>query len=485
MRKKTNKLPMIDILVTTGDQALASGVFTTAGNALNLASGQLGVMSYDPNSSVKAVGAYLASGDDSSEVQAIKVVQGTPASSNTLTADVWGVSNPSHVETGVIRRGNIRSVAVKKYQPAVYGGAAVTNFPTPVNDAEYAMYLELKSTRLDQVYSTMNSDVLQASAPVVNFTTAGITNSLDYVLTNIMANFNNNSVAVYRNGRKGNQPFVVLGVKAAGGSGQVIGTITPATNITFQTINGQAQVLKSSVELCATLARLVQDNAQLIATSTIENVDLSTAGAAAKIDALIFIGLPMGPVAIYDNVEQQQTRVLPNPAKQFIAGVDPTVTIANPSEGTGQGRKWKAEEAWRALVPVFTNQVQPHGDWFSEGISYVDAAKNYTSYIIEYFDTEETLTTSEVDPKLAVLLMRSEIPSTFTVNVNNIITRIAAGNSPVPTVTSNDAGTGTASATMVASVEAILSAWLEHARTTAANGFKVLGDATAGGTYLS
>jgi len=57
-------------------------------------------------------------------------------------------------------------------------------------------------------------------------------------------------------------------------------------------------------------------------------------------------------------------------------------------------------------------------------------------------------------------------------------------NTPVPVSTSNDAGTGTASAVTVASVEAILSAWLEHARTTGTN-FQVLGDAVAGGTYLS
>ena len=484
MNKKTNKLPMEDILVITGDQALPTGVFTTAGNALNLTTGQLGVMSFDFNSSVQPVGDYLVAGDDSNEVQAIKLVQGTPASSNTLTADIWEVGNKSHIETGVIRKGNIRSVAVRKYQPPVLGGAAVTNFTTPVNDVEYSMYVTLNSVRLDQMYGLTNDNTLYGSAPITNFTSASITQPLDFVLSNVLYDINSRSMAVNKNGVKGIQPVVCFGVKVGGGSGQVIGTITPATVLTFQTINGVAQTMRSSVELCSTLARLVQDNAQLTATSTIENVDLSTAGAAAKIDALIFIGLTQTPAAYYDNIEQQQVKVTPNPAKGFLAGIDPTVTIANPNEGTGQGRKWKFQEAHRALVPVHTMQIQPQGDWFNEGISYVDAAKNYTSYIIEYVDTEATLTTSEVDPKKAILLFRSEVPSSFTVNVNNIITRIAANSTPVPTVTSNDAGTGTASATTVAAVEAVLSAWLEHARTTGIN-FAVLGDATAGGTYLS
>ena len=90
---------------------------------------------------------------------------------------------------------------------------------------------------------------------------------------------------------KGRQPFVVFGVKVGGGSGQVIGTITPTTVLTFQTINGVAQTLTSSVQLVSALARLVQDNADLTATSTIENVNLATAGAAAKVMLLLLLKL--------------------------------------------------------------------------------------------------------------------------------------------------------------------------------------------------
>jgi len=485
MIKKSNKLPMETLLVATGDQALASGVFTTAGNSVNAANGQLGVMSYDPNSSVKAIGAYLASGDDSNEVQAIKIVQGTPASSNTLNADIWEVGDKSHIESGVIRKNQVKSVAVKKWVPGTLGAAAVTNFTTPVNNSEYLMYLKLDSVRYDKEYSTMNDNVVYGSSAPIDFTAAGVTNSLDYVLTNVLAKLNSQSRAVTSNGLKGTQDFVVFGVKAAGGSGQVIGTITPNTVLTFQTINGVAQTIQSSVPMVSALARLVQDNAQLIATSTIENVNLATAGAAAKIDALIIVGLPQKVAAIYDNVDQTFVKVLPNPAKGFIAGVDPTITIANPVEPQNTGTKWQIMDDLRPRVQTHTMQVQPHGDWFAQGKSYVNPAKNYTSYAIEYFDTEYTLTNPLVtSPKKVTLLFPAEILSSFTVNVNNVITRIAASNTPVPVSTSNDAGTGTASAVTVASVEAILSAWLEHMRTTGTN-FAVLGDAIAGGAYLS
>jgi hypothetical protein len=124
-------------------------------------------------------------------------------------------------------------------------------------------------------------------------------------------------------------------------------------------------------------------------------------------------------------------------------------------------------------------------DWFSEGKSYIDLAKAfYTSYIVEYFDTESTLTFEINDPKKVTLLFRCEPDSSFTVNVANIVTSLGSSLTPVPFFTSNDAGTGTVSAVTVAGVEAVISAWLEHARTTGTN-FKVGGDAVAAGTYLS
>ena len=199
-----------------------------------------------------------------------------------------------------------------------------------------------------------------------------------------------------KNGLKGRQPFVVFGVKVGGGSGQVIGTITPTTVLTFQTINGVAQTLTSSVQLVSALARLVQDNADLTATSTIENVNLATAGAAAKIDALIIVGLPERPAAIYDNVAESYVRVIPNPAKGFIAGVDPTITLCNPVEPANTGAKWSILDDLRARVQTHTMQVQPFNDWFALGKSYVNPAKNYTSYTIDYFDTESVLTNATV-----------------------------------------------------------------------------------------
>lgn len=481
--KKTNKLPMIQILTATGDQALPTGNFSTATTALNLANGQLGVMSFDANSSVRALGTYLQAGDDSAEVQAIKIVQGTPASSNTQLADIWEVGDQSHLESATIRRNMVRSVYVKKAKFATLGAQAITAFPTPVDNGVYNAYLELNSVRMEKTYGLANSNSLFSSAPVVaDFTT--ITADTDYVLQHIVANFNSQSKAVTSGTRQGNQPFVVFGVNLAGGAGQALGTITPATQITFQTIGGVNQILSSSVELCQALGNLV-NGSTLTAASTIEVVDITTAGAAAKVDSLIVVGLPETLAAYYDNVEQQMVKPQINMGGSFITGVDPVVVTCHAEEGTGHTRKWKLWSDARYQLNVHTKQNQPKDDWFSEGVSYIDLAKAfYSSYIIEFYDTESTLTFDVQSPKKTVLLFRCEPDVAFTVNVANIATRLGASSTPIPFLTSTDAGAGIASAVTVPAIEALLTVWLEHARTTGTN-FAVGGDAVAGGTYLS
>lgn len=481
---KTNKLPMIQLLVATGDQRLPSGTtFASSSTALNLSDGQIGVLAWDPNAPVRTMGTYLTPGDDPTDTQAIKIVQGTANSSNVQLANPWQVGEPTHVESAVIKHNQIDSVYVKKAAYATYGAQACTSFPTPVDNGVYNAFLTLDSVRDEKTYGVTNDNSIYSDVPLVaDFTT--ITSPLDYVLTHLMCNFNSQSRAVRSNTRQGNQPFVIFGVKVGGGSGQALGTITASTSLTFQTVDGVDQKLTSSPELCQALAQLVQDSA-LTNSSTIEDVDITTAGAAAKIDALVVIGLPHNLAAYYDNVPQ--TMVFPkiNFGASFLLGTDPTVVTCNPKEGHGHTRRWKIWNDNRQQLNIHTKQNTPFMDWFSEGYTYIDPAKDfYTSYIIEHNHEERVLTGTINSPMKTVLLFRCEPQSSFTLNVANIVTRIAAGSTPVPFVTSDDAGTGTASTLVVAGIEASLTAWLEASR-VAGKGFAVGADAAAAGTYLS
>ncbi len=304
----------------------------------------------------------------------------------------------------------------------------------------------------------------------------------------IVDKINRYSRIVNQNGNqaKGNKNIVAFAVKIAGGTGTVIGTIVPGTSVPFQTIGGVSTSVTADEAMVRALAQLVQDNATLVGTSTILNVDLTTAGAAADADAIIVLGLP-SPLAAYSDVIQQvQTSAEITFGGGWVTGSTPVVTKMWADEGTGQAAKWEIASNDRYLLMVHTMQNLPHGEFFAAGKDYLDSTKLYTSYQIDYYDSENPLGGLDItSEKSVILLFPCEKLSSFTANVNNVVTRLAAGNTPITMTTSNDAGTGTASAVTVASVNGILGQWLESARINYGFTDGLFGEAVVGGSYLS
>jgi len=239
---------------------------------------------------------------------------------------------------------------------------------------------------------------------------------------------------------------------------------------------------ESSQALAQSLAALIDNGDSLLtAASTIENLSYGT-DSNFTLDTLIVVGLAHNVAAGYDDVEQVMVQPELNLAGGFrdVAGdISKSIDI-NASEGTGQGSKWLIEWRHRAGLAVHTAQLQPRGDWFIEGKNYINPDYFYTSYILEYFDTEDTLTSTEVSPKRLILLFRAEVPTGTVLDVDTIS---GVTDAKIPFITSNDAGTGTDSTLTVTYVNNILDAWLEHARTTG-NPFSLKGDIAGGGVYL-
>lgn len=460
MSKRTNKLSIPVIMNVTGDQALATGTLVGSGSALNVANGQLGVLSWD-YTGTKPLGTFIASTDDATEVRAIKLITGTPASANTQLADVWEVGDKGYLESGVIRADKIRSVAIRKARYGRYGGFLATGFDTPSDDVEYKAYVRLLSVRNDRTFGA-NDDVLSVVVPAQDFTALGTVSPRDYVLKNVVSEINGYSKLI-----RGSREVVAFGVKIAGGTGTTIGTIAPGTNVPFQTINGTTYSITADEAFVTALAKLNADSATLTGTSSIVNVNVANAGTVADVDAIIVLGLPAKRAAYYDNIEQTQTNAEVTFGGGF-ADVDspkPTITKMWAEESINTGTKLRIQSRDRYLLTVHTKQNHPHGEWFAEGKDYINESKLYTTLSIDYYDTENALTTEVTSPKNVTLLFPCEKLSTFTPTVTNVTTEIAAGNAPITMTTSNDAGTGTASANTVASVTGILIAWLNSAKT--------------------
>jgi len=459
--KRTNKLDMETILVAGCDsdglaQAFATGTLVGAGTALGVADGQLGVISWDGDG-VAPYGTFLTA-ITLADARAVKVVRGTPASADITTADPWEVRDQGFLASGVLRAGNVRSITVQKPRPARMSSAALMDLPVPADEAAYRIYNKLESVRNDK-YFDGNDEVVHAAFTTPDYTTLGTTNPLDHMLRNLLYDLNKQSKHVrLSNGAfvKGNRNILGLGINIDGsGTGTAIGTLTCGDSVDIMvdvdTVTGATITTSIVVDYPLLLALAYQIAKQayintvtagtiaapITATSEIQVINLSDAGdpaAGEGVDAALILGLPHTTAAYFDNIEQVMTDVTVNPADQLLADA-PVVVKGEPDEGTGQGRKWLIMSDNRAQLQVHTMQNHPHNEFFSEGVKYIDAASNYTSYIVDFYDTEQTLTTRELDPKQLVLLLCSDYTCpTVTAAATSYETNLTPGEADVDVV---------------------------------------------------
>lgn len=466
--KKTNKVSMDNIFVVKGDQVVPTGDFVTTSTAFNLADGQLGVLAWDFDSTVRDLGVFKQAGDDSNEVQAIKLVVGTPKSNASHTVSIWEDGDLAYQESGVINKTNIWSVAVKLPEYPTNGAQFFEFASTLEADTEYKAYLRLGSVRNDRFYGD-NDEVVHAIVPASDAAPA-----LSDILNELAYKFNLQSKALFLTGngtnKKGNRNFVVFGINSAGGSGVAVGDVTVGTVIPFVTLNNVNSNFIATASFVNTLATFInQGDSVLTATSTIELIDGGDF-TSATLDGLLVVGLPHDQAAAFDNVEQLYVTPEVNLAGGFtVPSVAADIYKAQDvaaKEGTGQGWKWLINWRDRAGLAIHTAQNQPKGDYFLEGLNYINPDLFYTSYTLEYYGTEETLTNSEVSPMKTTLLFAATADTTDTV-------ADLTGSYVFAT-------TGT---TTVTYVNNILDAWLEHARTNG-NPFSLKGDIAGGGVYL-
>lgn len=483
--KRTNKLSIPKILVAGANSALSTSPLVGATNALGVADGQLSVLSWDSNGTT-ALGTGLATGISNSAVgvSAIKVVQGTPASSNiTLADNVFKVNDPAFVESGIINRDKIFSFAARKAKVPTYGAVSISNITaTPVGNTQYGFYTELISQTNDRDYSD-NDNVLSTVIETPDWGATALptpSNTRDWVLQNLAANLNSRSKAVRSSYGTGSEDIIVIGIKVGGGSATgngsnaaTLGATIPGAVINVQTVNGIISTFTVDQAFVQTLAQLrTLDATTFAAASTFEIIDLSTAGNAAKIDALLVVGLPRTKSAYYDNVEQLYPNVKVNPGFAW----QPTMVNSSQyvtsyrvaaDDGTGQGWKLRNMNDLRNQLFVHTMQTQPMGEWFSQGKEYINESIYYNQYTLEYFDTENTINSEVVSPKQLTIL----IPASVTLPASTVTT--VFGNTP--------AGYYAVAATNtepIATLETTLGTWLKDCVAKGFSNIQLKGSAT-------
>jgi hypothetical protein len=457
--KKGNKKEVCTILVESGNLALASGSLNTTGTAFNIASGQLGVLSEDSNGSV-GLGDFIPAATTSTQVNAIRVVQGTPASNNLYNADLFEVGNKALVSSDIIKKDSIYSFTSLKLRAPRYSAFSPAGLTPAIvkSNTTYKAYVTIDSVRNDRDWSD-NQEVVPVTWTTGDVSTITLANRLDYLVQRFAAKanaFSRVNRTVMGNSTASNRPMLTFAVSTAGATGLAIGTITCGTVITFQkdrnknTTSTVDSTFVANVPLVKALAELVAKSPTLTPASTIELIDLSTAGTTPDCDTFITVGLEHTQGVYFDDIEQVMTRIDVTLGDTFGATVD---TKLRQDEGSGQGRKWAIDDNNRARLMTHTMQNHPFMEYFSEGITYVDPTKDYNSYILEYFDTENPLAITVTHPKKLVIL----VPATNTcVTVAAGETNFNASNPTIPVVVTDSA--------TITSLNLILGAWLESAR---------------------
>ena len=428
--KRTNKLSIPKLLVGSTDTALVNNTaLVGASNALAISNGQLGVLSWD-YSGTPALGTCIAPGVLPTAVSQIKVIQGTPASSNMSTADnVFRVNDPALIESGIIARDKIISFSAKRYKIPTYGAVALTGFAaTATANTQYGFYTELISQTNDRDNSD-NDNVLSTVIETPDWGgTGGVfpTSTRDWVLQNLASNLNSRSKAVRSSYGTGAEDVIVFGLNSSGGSATgnnanaaTFGGTIPGAILNVQTINGNTSTFTVDQAFVQMMAQIRIANT-IPAAATWEVIDLSTAGAASKIDVLLVVGLPRTRSAYYDNIEQLYPNVKVNPGFAYqptLAGGSLITTTRIPAdEGTGQGWKLRNANDLRNQLFVHTMQTQPMGEWFSQGKEYIDETANYHQYILEYYDTENTINSEVISPKQLTIIVPSAVTTVANTN---------------------------------------------------------------------
>lgn len=478
-KKRNNMLPMECVLVGTGSQAMANGtaggtlvganLVKATGAAFGISNGQIGAMNVDMDSTL-AYGDFITAGNTISTTSAIQLTQGTPLSSATNLTNQFEVGHQPVIKSPIIRAGKILSVTTLLPALGNYSSEYFESFTaTPLDLTDYSLRVTLDSVRNDLEYGE-NDEVVSSTFVTPEYSDAVVaailTNPLDHLLQNVIVPLNYQSkLAVTSTGgnRFGNRNFVVFGLDSAGGAGTVIGTIVAGDVIPVMTDASAVINYTATTEFVATVTAWIA--AGVPNTATIELLDLTTAGqtGAAAIDSFIVMGLDETVSLAFDNIQAIKTKVTSTLGDGFLLFPAPTKTIAAYAlEARGLGRDWAIEFNDRARLAIHNMQNQPFGEYFLQGNTYVDTTKMYTSTIIDYFDEEDTLTTSNMLPKQAIILLEAAVTN--------------------PTADADTTYTiATTNAATVTSLNLILSVWLTSERVLSNHSIK--GSATAG-TYF-
>jgi len=423
----------------------AAGYFVnnlnTSGTALNIADGQLGIINagMDSNNAGVRKGDFLFPGVSAQDVPAIQIVQGTPNSADLTNVSGWETEMPACLKSGIIYRDKVMAFSGRIARSGKYSMTLASNFSAPMDETDYKGYIEIRSRRNKRDFSG-NVQTIPYSVTTPDYTGLGTTSPLDHLLQSMAHQFNlqskhaSVSPSFYSNG---SNPYVVFAVNISGGAGTAVGNIAVGDTIPFMQItrNGVTHTSNfiANKALITSLNEALATN--LTAASTIEVIDLATAGDAAKVDALLFVGTDQEVAKAYDDIYSTKVRLDIELGDGFLAGNGYTKEIAaRKHDGYGAGRQWDIRYDVRAFANLHNYQLTGHKDAVIELPNNIDVTKDYFVFILDYYDVEQSTVSYEQDQQKRVVILM-EATDNATSNGIDVETGITYTNSQSNAVT--------------------------------------------------
>jgi len=391
---------------------------STTGN-VNLADGQIGIVAASSFGTV-ALNSFMDATPTLAENAVIRIVQGTPYSSNvngsTANYPLWVRSlETSHNIDG---RNNNILVTKQDFRLAAHN-AWVVGVPTAatsgdinvLDETEYRLSIGFRSRRYDEMMATsVLANTLTISKVTPNFTDLAATYPLpiDWIVTQFGYEVNRNSAAFLAYNRyRGTSPVVALAVGEAlsgpGGAaaGVAISSLVAGDTLAVFNYRGVVRSITLSAEMLASL------NAAATASSFthVFTIDLANAGTnvGGTATGLILLALDHS-MAYSDKIPQVKVNMDVKLPAGFNYQTVSNVEAVRPDEGQGYGR---VLDLWYKATDGQRKYEQNHTvDPVITFPSPVEVAQQYVTYVIHHGDLQNNdFHHSAYGPKREIVLI--------------------------------------------------------------------------------
>jgi len=320
----SNKRPVESFVVAEVGQTTipSSGVLSnTSTGAVNLAQGQLGVISSSIYGTV-ALNAFTDATPTVAEAPVISIVNGTSTSANpssVVTYPLW--NRPFEATTPIDGRGTVivTKQAYREPEHSVWVIGNAIGQANAINVASNTLYqiaISFRGNRVQEMYGNQEAAYLRGKITTPDFSAAGLnlstTLAVDYINTYLVWDINRNSQAFVTNPRIPNKaPVVAFLIDTTGTTGTAIGGGTPiAAGDVISVVNTSTGV--RSLTLTESMATSIKNAAVAASGAVIASVtwkimvcDLASAGSATggTSDMIMIMGLDEN-VSFVDYVPQ-------------------------------------------------------------------------------------------------------------------------------------------------------------------------------------